>query len=496
MRSRRGKAMAENDPKASTRSPGTTKAPPSAPQQSAPLRGTVDRDRVKAQMRRWQDLVLDLTKSNPLIGLNRSRVAKFQVTEPDTNTIFSTFVIDETQIRMPLVRKRGKQPEQGSLLEVDQDLDLIVEPGDITFDATPLDVMRRLRRIHDNAHTTLEERGVTTLYLTFGALRWKDDLLGESVSPLWMVPCDFENKGPDAPLRLCLSDEDSQINPALEYYLRERHKIELPEVPEEPDRQSVVRLLRSIRRAVQDQKWEVTDEVWLSTFSFESLVIYRDLRALSDAAVANPVVAALSRAGTSAGKSEALPHELDSLPTPGTVPIPVLPTDSSQLEALTQSALGHHVVVHGPPGTGKSQTIANLIADALARNKKVLFVSAKMAALNVVYHRLREIGLQRFCLEAHSTKAGKQKIIDELRRTLEAETNHDGDALERELQALLRVRQDLNAYAHALHAQVQPLGLSVYRANARLAQLRTVADVRGNMPWATVLDARREDLDR
>src|ERR1035441_585242 len=258
MRSRRGKAMAENDPKASTRSPGTTKAPPSAPQQSAPLRGTVDRDRVKAQMRRWQDLVLDLTKSNPLIGLNRSRVAKFQVTEPDTNTIFSTFVIDETQIRMPLVRKRGKQPEQGSLLEVDQDLDLIVEPGDITFDATPLDVMRRLRRIHDNAHTTLEERGVTTLYLTFGALRRKDDLLGESVSPLWMVPCDFENKGPDAPLRLCLSDEDSQINPALEYYLRERHKIELPEVPEEPDRQSVVRLLRSIRRAVQDQKWEVT----------------------------------------------------------------------------------------------------------------------------------------------------------------------------------------------------------------------------------------------
>src|ERR1019366_1843428 len=104
------------------------------------------------------------------------------------------------------------------------------------------------------------------------------------------------------------------------------------------------------------------------------------------------------------GKSEALPHDLDSLPTPTTVPIPVLPTDSSQLEALTQTALGHHVVVHGPPGTGKSQTIANLIADALARNKKVLFVSAKMAALNVVYDRLKQLGLQRFCVEAHSTK--------------------------------------------------------------------------------------------
>jgi hypothetical protein len=142
-------------------------------------------------MRRWQDRVLDLTKSNPLIGLNRSRVAKFQVIEPDTNPLFSAFVLDEAQLRMPLVRKRGKAPEQASLLDLDQDPDLIVEPGDVTFDAKPIDVMRRLRRIHDNAHTTLEERGVTTLYLTFGVLRWREDLLGESVCPLWMVPCEF-----------------------------------------------------------------------------------------------------------------------------------------------------------------------------------------------------------------------------------------------------------------------------------------------------------------
>src|ERR1019366_2458650 len=109
-----------------------------------------------------------------------------------------------------------------------------IESGDVTFDAKPVDIMRRLRRIHDNARTTLEERGVTTLYLTFGTLSWKDDLLGESVSPLWMVPCEFESKGPDAPLRLSLADEESQVNPALEYYLRERHKITLPELPDEP----------------------------------------------------------------------------------------------------------------------------------------------------------------------------------------------------------------------------------------------------------------------
>lgn len=444
-------------------------------------------------MRQWQDRVLDLTKSNPLIGLNRSRVARLQIIEPKANNLFATLVIDGTHVRMPLVRRRARQPEQASLL--DSDPNLVVDPGEVTFDAKPIEMMRCLRRIHDNAHTSVEERGVTTLYLTFGALRWNDELLGDSVSPVWMTPCEFENKGPDAPLRLCPADEDPQINPALEYYLRERHKIELPEIPDELDGLSLIQLLNTVRRTVKDQDWDVTDEVWLSTFSFESLVIYRDLGALTGAAATNPVTIALSRAGAVSGNSEALPHELDCLPTPGTVPIPVLPTDSSQLEALTHSALGRHVVVHGPPGTGKSQTIANLIVDALARNKKVLFVSAKMAALNVVYERLKELGLQRFCLEAHSTKAGKQKIIDELRRTLEAEPSRDGEALDRELQGLLQVRDELNAYARELHAPLQPFGASVYQANGRLAQLAHVAEIRGPLPWVNALDASRDEVD-
>ncbi|MCX5847742.1 MAG: DUF3320 domain-containing protein [Deltaproteobacteria bacterium] len=226
------------------------------------------------------------------------------------------------------------------------------------------------------------------------------------------------------------------------------------------------------------------------------MVIYRDLHALVDVAIKHPVVGALSRATQLMCKSEALPYELDALPTPTTVPIPVLPTDSSQLEALTLTSLGHHVVVHGPPGTGKSQTIANLIANALGKNKKVLFVSAKMAALNVVHERIKELGLQRFCLEAHSTKAGKQKIIDELRRTLEAEASHDGDALDRELQALLKVRDELNTYTRELHLPSQPLGLSVYRANAQLANLKDVSEVRGALPWPNPLDATQNDVDQ
>jgi hypothetical protein len=122
-------------------------------------------------MRRWQDGVLDLTKSNPLIGLNRSRVAKLLVIAPDGNSLFSSFVFNESHLKMPVVRKAPGRPKDRLAITSDDNPDLVVEPGDITFDAKPPDLMRWLRRIQGNARTTLEERGVTTLYLTFGALR-------------------------------------------------------------------------------------------------------------------------------------------------------------------------------------------------------------------------------------------------------------------------------------------------------------------------------------
>src|SRR5207253_5768313 len=124
-------------------------------------------------------------------------------------------------------------------------------------------------------------------------------------------------------------------------------------------------------------------------------------------------------------------------PSPGkTELVPIMETDSTQLAALRLAATGRDLVVHGPPGTGKSQTISNLIADALGRGQKVLFVSAKMAALEVVHRRLADKGLARFCLEAHSTKAGKAKIIEELRRTLNAEVRSDGEGFADSLEDL------------------------------------------------------------
>src|SRR5207253_1472605 len=132
----------------------------------------------------------------------------------------------------------------------------------------PLEIMRRLRRIYDNGRITVEERGVITLYLTFGALNWREESFGESVSPLWMVPCQFISKGPSAPLRLSISDDEMQLNPALELYLRERHRITLPDIGDEADDRSLSQFLAHVAEVVTEQRWTVNEDVWLSTFSF------------------------------------------------------------------------------------------------------------------------------------------------------------------------------------------------------------------------------------
>ena len=325
-------------------------------------------------------------------------------------------VIDETAMEMPLIliKKRKKRQDKAQIRieeveDSENEPDYVVHPGNVDFDAEPKTLHRLLRRIYDNGRTTVEERGVTTLHLTFGILNWDDPILGESSSPLLLVPCQLVNYGPNSHMRLKMLDEELQVNPALKFYLRKKHHIDLPEFSEEPTLESLKIFFSQVQTCINEQRWKIEDKSWLSTFSFESLVIYQDLQTMAEIAYENPLIAALANARERSEVSEGLGDELDNLDVPAVVPIPVLPADASQLEALTIAQSGRHLVVNGPPGTGKSQTITNLIAEALGKGKKVLFVSAKMAALNVVHERLSKLGLDRFCLEAHSTKSRKVK---------------------------------------------------------------------------------------
>src|SRR5260370_11739498 len=123
----------------------------------------------------------------------------------------------------------------------------------------------------------------------------------------------------------------------------------------------------------------------------------------------------------------------------------VVDADSAQVLAIIEAGLGHNMVIQGPPGTGKSQTITNLIADALVRGKTVLFVSEKMAALEVVKRRLDAIGLGDPCLELHSNKTHKRTVLAALKRTLEQARSKPA-ADDEHLRQVTEIRDLLNDY--------------------------------------------------
>ena len=192
-----------------------------------------------------------------------------------------------------------------------------------------------------------------------------------------------------------------------------------PETPEAAEH-----FLEAVAQAVRDQEgWVVDrDAIVLGFFSFGKFLMYRDLDEASWPADAqpcdHPIVRALLHEGFREPPSPVGDDEpLDGIIAPADLH-QVVDADSTQLLAILDVSQGRNLLIQGPPGTGKSQTITNLIADALGCGKTVLFVAEKLAALEVVKRRLDAVGLGDACLELHSHKTRKKAVLDELRRTL------------------------------------------------------------------------------
>ncbi len=459
-------------------------------------------DKLGLILKNWKERLIDVSKSNPLLGLNRSRAAKLEVVSPDLSAIVKTLTEDEGIIKLPFVQKKTKKTLQifdGEEQQKEEAEEYILQKGDIDFHYSDLgDLKRKTRKIFDNSRLTLTERGVNTLHLVIGGLEWEDSLIGKSESPLIMIPCEFEYKGPSRALGLKMTDGDIILNPALQYYLRERQEVDLEDLTDDFSSEKIDSVLQKIQEKVKLNGWVISKKVWLGIFSFETLAIYQDLKLLDAQARSNKLVHALAHLGGETIENLALDSDLDSLETPKQVPVPVVESDSSQLRALTLATQGANLVIHGPPGTGKSQTITAIIAQALGQKKKVLFVSAKMAALNVVHTRLQKLNLGQYCLEAHGVKSGKKKVVDELKRTLE--TNEDikvAKNIEEDLTRLIENRAKLNDYVRFLHDANNPLELSLFNAYGKYEKLSSVELIKAPLPtkWQELREVSRRELE-
>ena len=332
---------------------------------------------------------------------------------------------------------------------------------------TEKELQKRLKAIWDRYRSHYRETGIHTLYLACGFVEWQDDkssTTNHAPVLLQAVELHREVKRSRYEYTLRPHDEGLQVNIALIEKMREHWGLKAPELREEETPESYfVRLL-----AVLDEgsNLELRNFVTLAVLPFPQMILWKDLDPenwTDDAFGKHRLLPALMGAAPMHGEpSPSDPYDIDEPDWAERAPALVSPADASQHSALIEVAEGADLAIEGPPGTGKSQTITNIIADAIAEGKKVLFVAEKQAALQVVANRLREAGLGPLVLELHGENANRTQVYDGLRERLASVARHDAGHLNLQRGRLKERREQLRLYLARLQDRPGQLDRTVY----------------------------------
>lgn len=418
----------------------------------------------------WKKLLLDFGKRNRLINFKDNKRSNVRIISPSCESLFSIIAIQEKEIEFPYAIER-----MGDVSDDDSDAPYeVISEGDIKTSKRPKELQKALKYLRYRANTSIEEQGINILYLAFGLLKWKEreDSTQIFYAPLILVPVKLTIESLTSPYKLSLYEDEIVVNPTLVYKLDNDFGIVLPDFDVTHD--ELENYFCKIENLVTAQGWSVERCVNLTTLSFLKINMYRDLERNEDKLNANAIISAI------VGEQPPLqiPDELNNYDhDKNERPIDtfqVVDADSSQQDAILLSKKGISFVLQGPPGTGKSQTITNIIAEAIADGKKVLFVSEKVAALQVVYNRLAKVGLADFCFSLHSHKANKKEILHELANSISLDRKKVREEALHELTVLEKKRQELNDYQLQLHTPCSKLNASVFEINGRLAKLEQI----------------------
>ena len=342
------------------------------------------------------------------------------------------------------------------------------------------DLTTALKNLYRSAKTDMEENGANTLYMALGLLKWyeTDRSSQARYAPLLLLPIEMVRKSAAEGYVIRLRDDEPQMNITLLEKLRQDYSIEIPGLDPLPTDNKGVdtrRVFATIRHGIMNQRrWDVLESACLGIFSFSQFVMWNDIHNRTDDLARSKVVRSLMENHLTWPAQE---MHIDGQVPEDTVLLPI-PADASQLYAIESAGEGKSFVLHGPPGTGKSQTITALIANALSQGKTVLFVAEKMAALEVVQKRLEKIGLSPFCMELHSNKAKKRDVLEQLRQASEVTKYQTSGEYQASIARIQILRKKLNAYAVALH-RVQPCGRSLFSLINDYQAFQAARDITG-----------------
>jgi KaiC/GvpD/RAD55 family RecA-like ATPase len=335
----------------------------------------------------------------------------------------------------------------------------------------PDELSRRLLKSSRESKSILEEQGYTAIYLALWFLEWIDPVSPDTIwkSPLILIPIELKRQGVRENFQLKWTGAEITTNESLKEKLKQVGVI-LPDFAMPEEKAYVDNYFSQVEHAIGGKSnWKICHEIYLDFFTFTKFVMYKDLNINSWPGDRNPINHPLMKAifdpdpniPQIPGFNE---NDVDKIKAESVYHI--LDADSSQIAVIEDIKAGRNLVVEGPPGTGKSQTIANAIADLLAKGKTVLFISEKMAALEVVKDRLDnvragDISLGDFCLAVHSRKATIGEVHKTLQKSLSIPPILNSDFHE-QYQHNEELKDELNRYVDVLHSPVGNRGLTPY----------------------------------
>ena len=463
---------------------------------------------------KWADLLLDTGKRNNLINFKDTRASTVEVLLPSPDVLFEkvdgtasfevfdpkiveedddseeSYAPEQLQIGTP---EESSEPEQLQI-EVSEKSDAsggkaaflaqysgkIKRQNQILLYNAAINPLTAVKNIDKKAREFVEETGVNVAYMAFGFIRWKESDSSSSAfrAPILLVPIRLEQASAVEPYFIKSTEDDIIVNPTFSYKMDAEYGVKLPEYNDE----GLTAYLEKVKHLVAKLQWTVTTECKIGIFSFLKINMYRDLKDNANAILANRNVRQLLGEPTGTEGLYGDEGAACSVADPLIDLHSVVDADSSQIEAIEMAKSGKSFVLQGPPGTGKSQTITNIIAECLSDGKKVLFVSEKLAALNVVYDKLKQAGLDEFCLQLHSHKANKKAVIADICHTLRAEKIVVSSKADAEIDIKERAQHQLDAYAAELHKLHPVIEKSLYQLYESYAAFRGAPEVEYPIP--------------
>lgn len=464
-------------------------------------------ERFIATVNAWKSKLLDLSKRNRALNFKVNKVSTVSIVDELPVEIYKLLCLQGKTLKFkpvdePVTEDENRTFETENLFDeaenngLSQDIQTeyplfsIYQAESLTTNHTddflqtnvpPEKLDKSLRRIEEQSRSIIEEQGVNALFLAIGMLHYKESNDSEVFykAPLILVPVELTRKSAREGFTIKATDDEVIVNPSLVEYLQKNYAIALPEIDYSDENYDLQKFFQNVNEAISNQsEWKITNEIYLALFSFQKLVMYKDLEKnttkINSHKIFNQIIN--KQGDTFIGLPDGIKKiSLDKNFAPENC-MQVVDADSSQLRAIATVSQNYDLVLEGPPGTGKSQTITNLIAQALSTGKTVLFVAEKMAALEVVYRRLCAVGLGEFCLELHSTKANKRSVMQDLRNTLDASLQRV-EISETSTQRLPVVRELLTNYINAVHQPYGALKLSPYRIYGELDKVLTAPKI-------------------